>query len=241
MTSASTEDWAQYEDDKRRNVPEFASPLPRDLELLFERLRNTTDHRSRPFPSLNDVSSMYPTFDDLYSAHCQFFEAVAATIRGYYYYLACRRGWDPRIPALFDDPDTALQSFTTEDDRVRKSIDTVAASWKDARHRISYELRVQLRMPVSFDWVVDAESVVLPWLPDSQRHMLLNDVPNIVKQAQLHLERFEEVYLNLKASVKQNVWGAGSATERLLLAVIMLFTRYKFGLAVSTGLARSGK
>ncbi|KAJ7486085.1 hypothetical protein B0H11DRAFT_2279147 [Mycena galericulata] len=261
MTASLTTHWAGYEDYKKKprihtlqqpyNAPydlkvleDFAYAAEvvfLDFEALFQRLGNTTAHRCGRFPTLDALSSIYPILDDLYSAHHQCFEAASTVTRDYTYYLYCRRKWDPTIPALWEDPETALQKFYKGGDPLRESIGKATACWKETRHQLQYELGVQLRMSSTLNWVLSAESVVLPWLPDSQcrmQRMLLTDIPNIVSQAQWHLSNFCELYEKLENCVKHPDSASIPATERLLSYINLLFNSYRFGLAASTGWAQ---
>lgn len=204
-----------------------------DFEGLFDRLGNATG-RNVSLLALSDVSSTYPSLDDIYFAHYHLFEAVVTAIRAFWRYLACCHPRDrmKTLAVVDDDPEAAIHNFYKEDARVRTSIDRMAACWNETRHRLPYELGVKLRVPARLDW---AEWVGLPWLADSQ-HVLRTDVPNIIKKAEWHLANFRYLYESLEGCVKQiECETAYQPVETLLSPLLLLFTHYRFGLAAATG------
>ncbi|KAJ7666503.1 hypothetical protein B0H17DRAFT_1089461 [Mycena rosella] len=243
--------WEYYQKALQERVPELRSLNPPqllkllddiawaggavflDFTGLYERLKNASGLPPQTFLNLDDLSSVYPSLEGLYSAYSRLFEAVLEATQAFLY-LASRNG------PLHADPETTLQNFYKENARLYTSISTVRDTWTETQDLLSYEVAANLpvRIPMWFSWVLGA---------DSESQMLPTDIPNIVKNAHAHLDNLYNLYESLEGRVKdmEFVWGGEpgvereaarrtlQATTRLLPDLIILFRDFRHGIVVT--------
>jgi hypothetical protein len=217
-----------------------------DFQTLSERLDSSTGLLHEPHPELND----------LYSAYYDFFEVAVASIRAFDDYLAaCWRALvlDPthRMRLLEVDPETALKKFYEQHEQLRASIAKTSQCWKITGYQLRYQLRADLPIPLGARWLMRAEAFVVPWLPNSQRHKLRRDLPKIVENARMHLDRFRHLYEFLEGIVKeieserlgaldrdkvtQHTLSQTLLADRVIGHFIVLFMHYSAGINIRYG------
>ncbi|KAJ6560397.1 hypothetical protein B0H19DRAFT_1376161 [Mycena capillaripes] len=145
-----------------------------DFQVLFDRWTKATGYRG-PQPVLDDL---YEAYDDLFKPRSR--PAAHAT-----------------------DLSTALANFDTQYGQLRSSIARTSACWEKSGDALLNAMRVYLRTPRGFDWVLQVECIIFPWLADSHCAALCTDLPTLMHHAQGHLNALSKAYASLLGTVKQ--------------------------------------
>ncbi|KAJ7161265.1 hypothetical protein C8R43DRAFT_1123739 [Mycena crocata] len=173
-----------------------------DVEMLQDMMEATPPSRTIDLPS--PISNLYLASHGLCKAVRIASDACAGYLISYRISLV-----STLEPVLHKDqvvdavPQNALANFVSLCGKVKSHFDTLDEAWEAAKHVTKDALRRSMEVPWGCEWILHLQVATFPDSDTSRRMATLNNITNVVVEAQSQLRRLQQIWTDLEVGVTQ--------------------------------------